>query len=201
MKRFLILLTVEAGIAAAGCTVRNVSVDWDDSPRHGGVVYVERGHVCTRLCDDHYWNGSRTVVLRGHHHHPGCGHVFRNGHWILAASVGSRHVHLGASHVCGPNCRDHYWNGSKYVILRGHRHGPGCGHVLVHNRWVLAKSSSHKTRVVRPGKTRVIRGHKSSTSSKHRIKGKASVKGKAKSGRLRGQKIKSKKSRSRSERP
>ena len=50
------------------------------------------------------------------------------------------------THVCTPDCHEHYYDGEKLVILRGHRHGPGCGHVWNGKYWVPGQ----KRKVLRP---------------------------------------------------
>lgn len=112
-----------------------------DPPR---VVHVDHGHACGPGCD-HYYDGARYVVLRGHRHGPGCGHVLDGNRWMVVVRPGGGHV----DHICGPGCHDHYWDGGKIVVIKGkHRHGPGCGHVLDGNRWVIAVSRG-PDRVVR----------------------------------------------------
>jgi hypothetical protein len=44
---------------------------------------VAPGHVCAGECD-HYYQGGRYYYVHGHHHGPGCGHVFRGGVWVTA---------------------------------------------------------------------------------------------------------------------
>jgi len=39
-----------------------------------------------------------------------------------------KRVYLPSHHVCSHRCHEHYWDGRGVVVLRGHRHGPGCGH-------------------------------------------------------------------------
>ena len=47
------------------------------------------------------------------------------------------HVH---THVCTEACDHCYYDGVKFVALeKGHRHGPGCGHVWNGKHWVLAE--------------------------------------------------------------
>ena len=43
-------------------------------------------------------------------------------------------VAVAPGHVCVGDC-DHYYSGGHYY--RGHRHGPGCGHVLRAGVWVV----------------------------------------------------------------
>ena len=63
------------------------------------------------------------------------------------------HVHRHAKHVCTHDCHDCYWDGIKVVVLKGHRHGPGCGHVWDGKNWIIAR----KANVVRvhPGPKKV----------------------------------------------
>jgi hypothetical protein len=45
-------------------------------------------------------------------------------------------VAVAPGHVCVGDC-DHYYDGGRYYHVRGHRHGPGCGHVLRGGVWVV----------------------------------------------------------------
>jgi hypothetical protein len=60
---------------------------------------------------------------------------------IMAFSAGcvvSGHVEpvaVSPGHVCVGDC-DHYYRGGRYYHVKGHRHGPGCGHVLREGVWV-----------------------------------------------------------------
>jgi hypothetical protein len=49
-----------------------------------------------------------------------------------------RTVHVEHGHVCGHTC-SHYWSGGEFIILRGHRHGPGCGHSMHEGRWIVVR--------------------------------------------------------------
>ena len=51
-----------------------------------------------------------------------------------------RTVHVEHGHVCGHTCH-HYWSGGEFIILRGHRHGPGCGHALREGRWMVVRTA------------------------------------------------------------
>ncbi len=51
---------------------------------------------------------------------------------------------IAADHVCDERCYDHVYNGSRVIVLRGHRHGPGCGHRWNGRYWVIAKAASHR---------------------------------------------------------
>lgn len=62
-----------------------------------------------------------------------------------------RHVH----HTCGYDCHDCYWDGHKVVIIKGHRHGPGCGHVWDGKHWMVVKRSK-----ARPVHRRTVKVHK-----------------------------------------
>ncbi len=116
-----------------------------DPPR---VVHVDHGHLCGPGCD-HFYDGTRYVVLRGHRHGPGCGHFLEGSRWmVVVRTPGGGH----GDHICGPGCHDHYWDGGKIVVIRDkHRHGPSCGHHFDGNHWVIAVSRD------RPGPDRVVR--------------------------------------------
>ena len=49
---------------------------------------------------------------------------------------GPRPVHRRTTHVCTKDCHHHYHDGTRLVVTRGHRHGPGCGHVWNGRYWV-----------------------------------------------------------------
>jgi hypothetical protein len=42
------------------------------------------------------------------------------------------------SHSCHDDC-DHHWDGVRFVVVSGHRHGHACGHERSGNRWVIAR--------------------------------------------------------------
>ncbi len=147
------VLTIAAILAGTGC--------------HGSFVYyddghtttkrrVQRGHVHVKTCHDCYYDGPRLIVLTGHRHGPGCGHVWNGRHWVVARKAPAK-KRVG---VYTKGHSDRYWNGKKYVIIKGHRHGPGCGHVWNGKHWVTAgkkKDSSKakaKTKVKTKGKTK-----------------------------------------------
>jgi hypothetical protein len=59
-----------------------------------------------------------------------------------------RYIRITSSttHICTPDCLDHYFDGEQLIFLRGHRHGPGCGHVWNGRYWV----PETKRKVLRP---------------------------------------------------
>ena len=109
---------------------------WIRGPRRA----VRTRHVCTRRCN-HFWNGSRLINIRGHRHGPGCGHNWNGTYWIaggrgpIAGPRGGRGSVRGR-HVCTTRC-NHFWNGSRLINVRGHRHGRGCGHTWNGTYWVV----------------------------------------------------------------
>jgi hypothetical protein len=139
---------------AVGCNEGAVSLHYheDAPPPPPAVVYVDRGHICGPGCG-HYWDGGRYVVVtRGHRHGPGCGHVLTDNRWVVAVSgphgnavVAHGDVHpapVRAVRIPPPPGRADYYvysrSGSKWVKVRaGHRHGPGCGHIVVDGHWCL----------------------------------------------------------------
>lgn len=42
-------------------------------------------------------------------------------------------------HVCTVDCHHHYYDGRKLVVIKSHRHGPGCGHSWDGRRYVASK--------------------------------------------------------------
>ena len=152
------------GILVAGCNGGSLSFAYHDHepahPRH-----VDRVHVCTPDCHHHYHDGTRLVVLKGHRHGPGCGHVWTGKRWVVARKVPTRHVR----HVCTPDCHHHYHDGTKVVVLKGHRHGPGCGHKWNGKHWVrVAQRPAYPPRAV-PTPRRVPRAVPAPTPVHNRV--------------------------------
>ena len=109
---FVALAAVVA--VCAGCRISSFSFSAHDGhpyqhrPARVTHVYANEGHVCGYDCHDHYWNGTRVVVLSsGHRHGPHCGH-----HWS-----GSRWLVVGGKHAYKPSHRSH----KKIKIKRRHR--------------------------------------------------------------------------------
>lgn len=149
------------GCLLSGCAVHYH--DYDDRPQQ--VVHVNRSHVCGPDCHEHYWNGSRVVVIRGHRHGPGCGHDWDGRYWVLVSKTPvhkepvyihkapAKHVdppgkviHGGpyrvskVKHVHNAHCGCVYHPQRKVWIIvesEGHVHGPGCGHFYLEGRWSI----------------------------------------------------------------
>jgi hypothetical protein len=66
-----------------------------------------------------------------------------------------RHVHVHEDHVCHHGCHHHYWDGHRVVVLKGHRHGPGCGHYWDGEYWVVERKA--RTKLVHPRKPKVVK--------------------------------------------
>jgi hypothetical protein len=134
-----ILIMLLLGMAGILACDKNVSIRVEDQrPVYRDPVYeaIPVGHVCTRHCYDHYYDGSRVVVVRGGHRHgPNCGHKWNGRYWVSA-----EHKARPVVHVCSNRCRDHYWDGSRLVYLTGHRHRPGCGHFWNGTHWVVVST-------------------------------------------------------------
>ena len=97
-------------------------------------------HVCDRNCNDHYYDNGRLIVLKNHRHGPGCGHRWDGSHWVLAAT--RRVVRtVPPGHRCTANCTDHYYDGTRVVVLKNHHHAKGCGHAFNGKYWVDIKST------------------------------------------------------------
>jgi len=140
----------------------DVEIEYDDDDYDDDEdveVHIERRHVCTRACN-HYWNGSRIIVLRNHVHGPGCGHVWQDRYWVR----GPRRV-VRTQHVCTRAC-NHYWNGSRIIEVRGHRHGPGCGHSWGGSYWIVA-SQPRRSTVIRKGPPVATSRHVCTRSCSH----------------------------------
>lgn len=83
-----------------------------------------------------------------------------------------RYVRVDQRHVCSIDCDEHYVRDSKVVVVRGHRHGSGCGHEWDGRQWVIVRTPSKvvvKGHVCTPrcahyydqnGKVVVLRGHR-----------------------------------------
>ncbi len=133
-------------VLSVGCTDGRFSFNYyDHGPRHRRVkrVHVLERHVCTRDCHDHYWDGSAVVVLSGHRHHRGCGHVWDSGHWITVGKGRARHSRpnkiIKVAHKHGRDCGCVYsGRGHKWIkVKKGHVHGPHCGHIIIEGRWSI----------------------------------------------------------------
>ena len=62
-------------------------------------------------------------------------------------------------HVCTVRC-DHYYDRDRFIRIRNHRHGPGCGHVLRERRWIAVHAGhGHSSRPVRHVCTRDCHHH------------------------------------------
>ncbi len=149
----LMALAVGLTIMGLGCADGSFSFNYVEEEPPVRVVHVEPAHVCTHACAHYYHDGHYVVVKRGHHHGPGCGHVFVDGRWMVAVAAPA-HVH-----VCSHDCHHHYWSGSKLVALKGHRHGPGCGHVYDGSHWIVAVSKGHSGGVVEVQKVPATHAH------------------------------------------
>ncbi|MCO6438383.1 MAG: hypothetical protein J5J06_14925 [Phycisphaerae bacterium] len=147
-------LTVAVGstlllLFIAGCNRGSLAISYHDHRSPPERTYVHVDHVCTDHCDE-YYDGHRVVVIRGHHHGPGCGHVWDGRHWVVIRKAPAREtvrpIHgprkaVVVEHVHGPDCGCVYDRaGSKWVrVKRGHVHGPHCGHLYVEGRWVIRR--------------------------------------------------------------
>lgn len=70
----------------------------------------------------------------------GCVTVLRHEHYrrpVRRTHVHTTHVH--PRHVCTHDCPDCYYDGSRVVVIKGHRHGPGCGHHWDGRSWVAVR--------------------------------------------------------------
>ena len=141
-------------ILVVGCQEGAVSINYHDQrPPPANVVIVEQAHICGPGCG-HYWDGARYVVVaRGHRHGPGCGHYIADGRWVVGVSGPHGHavVSNGGRPVPPPvhavrippppgpgDAYVYSRSGSKWVKMRaGHRHGPGCGHIVVEGHWCI----------------------------------------------------------------
>jgi len=121
--------------------------DFDDDDFED--VVIDRRHICNDGCFNHYYNGNRVVVLRGHRHGPDCGHRFNGRYWIRGKRVRRGNVR----HVCTRNCNNHVFQGGRLITLRGHQHNRRCGHVWNGNHWVVGRGrgrgANRQTTVIR----------------------------------------------------
>lgn len=193
-----ILLTV----SVLGCSGGSFSFAYyDDAPVRTVRVHTE--HVCTHDCH-HFYNGTRLVVIDGHRHGHGCGHHWDGGHWIVSLALGG---HGPSAHICSRSCHHHYHDGTRLVVLSGHRHGHGCGHRWSGKLWVSVKlghgtvKNAHARPTHKKAKARVGHGHaktkKATTKAVHPRKAKSkTLKKTTKSKSSKSRKTKSKKSKS-----
>ena len=77
MKKLMMAVLVAFSALLAFSTGCVVSSD-------GEAVAVAPGHVCVGDCD-HYYHGGRYYYAH-HRHGPGCGHVLRNGVWVVVSA-------------------------------------------------------------------------------------------------------------------
>ena len=54
---------------------------------------------------------------------------------VVSGHIDGEPVTVRSGHTCVGDC-DHYYHGGRYYYVKGHRHGPGCGHVLRGGVWV-----------------------------------------------------------------
>lgn len=149
------------GLFTLGCSGSSFSFNLHPDHHPARARYIEVDHVCGHHCNNHYWNGSRVVVLNDHHHHSDCGHHWDGSHWITAA----RHHRSPVVHVCVRGCNHHYWNGQQLIELTSHNHSRGCGHEWNGHRWV--SSGTFKAKVKR-GHYKQPKKHK---KGKHKRRG------------------------------
>ena len=137
-------------IALAALTVVSMGGCGDDRDDDIYVHRVDRGHVCTRACNAHYYDrGGQLVVIKGHRHGPNCGHRWNDGRWVVIGTGGGRPVArpigrpvrpiANRPHVCTRGC-SHFYDGKRLVALKGHVHGRNCGHRWDGNRWIILRT-------------------------------------------------------------
>jgi len=149
-RNMLTLLFAPLGLLLAGCPRGHYSVEYhEDGPDRG---HRDSVHVCSRSCNQHYYDGERLVILKNHHHCEGCGHHWNGTRWVLYDRGPRRHR---ARHVCSRSCDHHYYDGSNLIVLEGHRHGPNCGHHWDGTYWV---ASARTNRTNPPRKAYPYRG-------------------------------------------
>ena len=139
---------VSIALLGAGCAGGRISFNYyDHEPKRTRVTHVYRhaDHVCSHDCHDHYWDGTRVLVLKGHRHHRDCGHIWDGGHWVVARQGRVEPVHSHVKRVkrvkhvhghkcgCAYNRRAHKW----IKVKKGHVHRRGCGHVHIDGRWTI----------------------------------------------------------------
>ena len=125
--------------------------DFDDDDYED--VVIEQRHICTDACHNHFYNGNRVVVIRGHRHGPNCGHRFSGRYWIR----GQRPRRASVRHVCTRNCHNHVFRGGRLVTIRGHQHDRRCGHIWNGQYWVAGRGRgvNRQTTVIRKRNTHV----------------------------------------------
>lgn len=107
-RRLGVVSLVSILIACSGCVGGRVSFSYyDDDPRPAKVVRVhkhtrhvhEHRRVCTRDCHDCYWDGTQVVIIEGHRHGPGCGHVWDGKHWVVVKKAKAKRAYPPAAKV------------------------------------------------------------------------------------------------------
>lgn len=130
------ILILAAG-AFGGCILHS-----HRHPRHCEPVYVE--HVHDDYCGHYHWRG-RWYYVERHAHGPGCGHTWVQERWTYIDDDDDRDYQIrradvARQHVCSGVC-DHYCDDDgQWIVVRGHRHGPECGHHMISGRWVVARA-------------------------------------------------------------
>jgi len=56
-----------------------------------------------------------------------------------------RYVRVEKAHVCDVTCHEHHYDGKRVVAVKGHQHGPDCGHSWNGRAWVVARKRPART--------------------------------------------------------
>ncbi|MBI2922971.1 MAG: hypothetical protein HYY18_18100 [Planctomycetes bacterium] len=113
--------------------------DWVyDEPGYGPCDetgdFVRWGVTYSRV-----WDGIAFTMLRGHVHGAHCGHYYHHGCWnrqpgdYVYEQAG--YGYFGELASRRRVSWSHVWRDSRWAVLEGHVHGPGCGHYYYRGRW------------------------------------------------------------------
>ena len=106
-RRLGVLPLLSILMVCLGCSGGRISFSYyDDDPSPVKVVrvhkhthaYAHPPHVCTHDCHDCYWDGARVVVIKGHRHGPGCGHVWSGKNWVVVKKGRAKRHHHPHGH-------------------------------------------------------------------------------------------------------
>ncbi|KAF0240528.1 MAG: protein product from [Planctomycetota bacterium] len=117
MRTFALLVVLAASLLVTGCHRHRVVVHDADAVWDGHVWVTVTHHVHGLSCG-HYW-------------HHGCWHLYPDDYVYFEAGYGHYGLYVDYVRESDP----YVWDGSVWVVVRGHVHGPRCGHYYHHDRW------------------------------------------------------------------
>jgi hypothetical protein len=131
MKLCTLFVSLVVALTSVGC-------------RRQVVVTSEPERVVVVREPDSVWDGHVWITVRGHVHSSHCGHYWHHGCWHLYPED---HVYYEAGYghfglyVEYRDTDPYVWDGGTWIVVRGHTHGPRCGHYFHHQRWHVRPES------------------------------------------------------------